>query len=549
MGFIFNQGFIFTGNTGGSGGGSSQYLAVPGPFEAITIGNSYEIYFFSASSLDFIMEDGGYTSTVTSYSVGGAGFDEHAADASCTAAIAADAWTHTFLQDESMGLCEATRAAHITACLTLVGRCYSANPDVIVMLQQTPAYAAAHTAYPGTFANPDVMFGQIEDGYEAAQAACRIAHPTGRFPIIKWGLMLWAMGGNYATTNPDYVELHDPDNTHPTPDSQFLKTCARFFQITGLDPTPYAADLAAYYTSDLGGSLTLDPEDLATFAYRVQRYNAYPPTFPIHPVDTDIADGEVTFTASVRASPVATAQWYRDGVAIPGATDPDSVTITGLDEDDFNSEVYLIATNSEGSHQSATAVINPVETLMPFKLAFRHQGAGGYDAGTGHTFIPTGGDSLVASLIGTQFPIYDTTGALTPYTFEVLASVGGGSNSTGVAGAWGTPSSLTSNFWFGTLAGGALTYRINDLPEIALDVWLAGARGSTDSRSTIVQITGTAVKSVTWEAGATLPVDQPKITDITPASGGILGFSQGIGAGNNQGFHYNTIIDVRVHTP
>lgn len=528
------------------------FLPLDTAISTLHIGNSrtYEEN-LPAILAQFLTEEGYTAPYCTSYAIGGATLVDHAADVDCATAIDDRVWTHAFLQGATYDMMPANRAANIAAAVTLAGLILTKAPDCEVILYQITALADGHADVDGDpYASPDAMAEENRLGYLEMQAELRAEFPGKLFPIVRHGECIQADGGLYPSTNPDYRDFYDVDLLHPTEDSQFENGAQDFVVVSkGRNPIPHAPAVATWMDVSQSNPIAGDATRMATHAYYFQRYGTYLPNFSTHPVAQAVTEGDTaTFTVVARGNPTPTLQWYADDVLIPGATSASYETpVTVLA--DSGTLYKCRSSNSRGTHDSAEVALTVGAAFSPFKLAFRHQGSGGYDAGTEHTFIPTGGDSLVASLIGTQFPIYDTTGALTPYTFEVLSSTGGGSNSTGTAGAWGTPSSLTSNFWFGTLAGGALTYRINNLPQIALDVWLAGARGGSDSRSTIVEITGTAVKSVTWEAGVSLPVDQPKITDITPDGSGVLALSQGIGAGNNQNFHYNTIIDVRVHTP
>jgi len=123
----------------------------------------------------------------------------------------------------------------------------------------------------------------------------------------------------------------------------------------------------------------------ATYWYRVRAYNSSAvsgysniasyqpanivPAFTTQPVSQSALLGSnVTFTAAANGTPAPTLQWYKDGVAIAGATSG-GLTLSGVTT--ANAGIYtVVATNSAGSATSSGAAltvtgITPAITTQP----------------------------------------------------------------------------------------------------------------------------------------------------------------------------------------
>lgn len=88
------------------------------------------------------------------------------------------------------------------------------------------------------------------------------------------------------------------------------------------------------------------------------------PTFTEHPVSQSKQVGEsVTFAVSATGIPAPTYQWYKGGVSISGQTN-DTYTISSVSLSDSGT-FYAVATNSEGSDQSDSAVLVVTPTPQP----------------------------------------------------------------------------------------------------------------------------------------------------------------------------------------
>ena len=506
----------------------------------LTIGTSYDYYFSTTIRTDELLSLAGKNADCFFSGDGGLGFDEDIVRPLTLEAIAAAPWSHASLQDRPLGLTEATRATHIAAGVGLATRFFDASPDCRVLLQETPAYAVGHPWVNGTlFANTEVMWEQVSAGYAALQAELRATFPAKTFPIQRWGLAVWAMGGNYPESNPDFVDLHDPDNSHPNADSQCLHIFTRFVALTGLDPTPWAQAMIDGQAEALPSIArlepTLDPEYLATFAYNLQRFGHYPPTFPRHPVAIETLGGEASFAVDVRASPVANLQWYRDGVELPGQTNA-VLQLSGLDESDDGAKFYCIATNSCGSRKSAEAVLTSAGRLVPpFSIDLAHNLPSAWHP-NGYSLIADQAGGVLTSYVGVPFPIYSRAGVATGYTFTLVSSTGGGTNSSGATGqVLGTPDGVGASFWY-SATGGSLVYKISGLPETPITFKIYGARtASGANRQTDITLAGATSEVLSYDAGNT-PDTMPEIT-ITPDANGEVIFTQTSGAGNNSGFN------------
>jgi hypothetical protein len=94
----------------------------------------------------------------------------------------------------------------------------------------------------------------------------------------------------------------------------------------------------------------------------------FPPNFLLHPLSRTVTSGSsVTFSTAVDGNPTPTLQWFKNGVAIPFATNV-SLTLNNVTTD--NAGTYkLVATNSEGVGESSEAVLTvntlPTVTLQP----------------------------------------------------------------------------------------------------------------------------------------------------------------------------------------
>jgi hypothetical protein len=433
------------------------------------------------------------------------------------------------LQDESKGLTVAngTQAAHIVDGVALAQWFYDANEECQILVQQTAAYAVGHADVDGSpFADPDDMFEQIQDGYLLFQAALETAYPGKTFPILKHGLAVWAYGGNYASSNPDYVDLHNADKTHLNDDSRLLKACIRFTAITNRNASAWAAAVATSLSLTLGET----PAALANFAYRIQKFGVYPPTFPLHPANVSVAEGEdAVFTVEVRGSGTVTRQWYEGGLPVPGET---GATYTKADVQtwDDGTEVYCIATNSEGSHQSATATLTVNPAFTSFALDLAMDGSG---AETGYTKISSPTDNQTGVVAGvTTWPI-----AGTDYLVRYISGPFGANNN-GITGVLGTPGSVSGTHLVGTTGGGPFVFDIEGLPQTPIRCKSLGCRANDGASLATIDLTVAGVTSelLTWD-GRLTPGSIPFV-DVTPDSNGKLRLTFASKANNTAGFTY-----------
>lgn len=84
------------------------------------------------------------------------------------------------------------------------------------------------------------------------------------------------------------------------------------------------------------------------------------------PTNQTVDQGDdATFTVSVISSLPVTYQWYRDGVAIPGATSI-SYTLTNVQPGDDGALFSVIATNAAGTTSSVQATLTVVTTITGF---------------------------------------------------------------------------------------------------------------------------------------------------------------------------------------
>lgn len=279
-GFIVQQGFIVREDEGG-GGNNGGYLL---PANVLMVGNSYTKDFGGVPSLETIIEaiaaqDGFGDLTVTTRAVDGYDFEDHQNDATTTTAINSQQWTHVVLQGLS------TEAAYVpsrTSFLTngelLAAKVINNRANTRILLFETPAYAAGHSAYPATFADPDTMMAGTVEGYLLLRTEILDNTSANYAEIVKCGTLIQLAGGNKESSDPLYRELHQADDSHENNDRQILEACQFYTKITGRNATPFieAALTSISLVSTLGG------EDLATWAFNYEKTGASPPV-PVIP--------------------------------------------------------------------------------------------------------------------------------------------------------------------------------------------------------------------------------------------------------------------------
>ena len=90
---------------------------------------------------------------------------------------------------------------------------------------------------------------------------------------------------------------------------------------------------------------------------KINCFTLAPPNFTQQPANQTVIEGDTaTFTVGVEGAPPLTIQWYRDGVAVPGATGT-SLNIPGTVANS-GTQVYVIAHNIFGDSQSSTATLS-----------------------------------------------------------------------------------------------------------------------------------------------------------------------------------------------
>ncbi|MGI8605388.1 MAG: lamin tail domain-containing protein [Verrucomicrobiales bacterium] len=132
----------------------------------------------------------------------------------------------------------------------------------------------------------------------------------------------------------------------------------------------YAQNYIDFQSSQIGGIDNLV----------IARINATPapPTFFAQPQSQTVWRGDAfTLTAGAFGFPAFTYQWYRDGVAIPGAT---GATYTLTDATGAGGVYTVVATNSSGSTTSAAATVNVV---APTRAQLTWEAAGASSRRTG----------------------------------------------------------------------------------------------------------------------------------------------------------------------
>lgn len=519
-------------------GGSAGYLPLDTAISTLHIGNSrtYEEN-LPAILAQFLTEEGYTSPYCTSYAIGGATLVDHAADVDCATAIDDRVWTHAFLQGATYDMMPANRAANIAAAVTLAGLILTKAPDCEVILYQITALADGHADVDGApYASPDAMAEENRLGYLEMQAELRAEFPGKRFPIVRHGECIQADGGLYPSTNPDYRDFYDVDLLHPTEDSQFENGAQESVVVTnGRNPIPHAAAVATWMDVSQSNPIAGDATRMATHAYHFQRYGTYLPNFSTHPTNASAVDGAASFTVVARGG--GTLQWFRDAVAISGATSA-TLNLTGLDEDDNGAEFFCRATNSRGSHDSATATLTVV-TFVELNIDFDHIRSGAND---GWSRVSSS-DANLTTIAGVRQDLWDINGSLAPQGLTVVApATGAGTNNNGVGGGLGTAGDITQTHWICNT--NAFEFDIDTLPAVALLHEATGYRENGVSiRTTKLTGTGTDTANVTWDAGDT-PVAWSQIT-VTPLAG-VIRYRVELGAGNNVNFGYIGAMKIRI---
>lgn len=460
----------------------------------------------------------------------GASFSSNYGTPACLTKIASEAWTHAVMQDLSNGPTGGGLAAHIQYGNLLAEEFWETNPGCRIILRETPAYQAGHSSYPGTFDDPDDMIAQVSAGYEACRDNINTLHPD-KYPaaIVKCGTLIWALGGNLPLDHPSFRHFHDEindDHTHVNPERAWLEAAMIYVHLTGRNPSAYMATaVAAVVALDADFNLTHETApQIGTWAYRYVRAGAYPCLFVQHPADTTVEPGaDAVFTVDVRTTGAVSYQWYRDGAILTEETSP-TLSLSAVVEGDDGAEFKVVATNSEGSVESATAILTvaAIPAMVPVYINFaRIATATPAPASDGWYWNDWNedGDTTLPN-VGVAKSLVDRTNAASGLTIEVTANVGGFGFELASSGILGLPATVTSTMWCTQNGGsGTFTVRVNNLtPGTTYRFHVGGFRGSGSTRTTRITATGATTAFVDYDAGINL-TSLPYIDMVADGSG------------------------------
>jgi len=185
--------------------------------------------------------------------------------------------------------------------------------------------------------------------------------------------------------------------------------------------SPQAGDAGTYavVATASGGSATSSGATLTV------NTNPSMPAFTAQPTSQSVASGgTVTFSAAASGNPEPTYQWYQNGIALSGATDP-NLLISAAGNANAGT-YYCVATNASGSAQSNLVALTVANTSVPVIAAASF---GNSIALSSRGSVPAGGTFL------SNFTISGTTAATV-----LVRAVGPGLASTfGTGGAVPNP--------------------------------------------------------------------------------------------------------------
>lgn len=216
-------------------------FSIHAQYKVLFIGNSYT---FGRNHNETVEESlpeifqalataaGQVTPTVSMRAVSGQDFEYHYKNSQTQ--IAAEAWTHVILQNQST---QATHIGDISAHMEYGERLYQSiltnNPDTQVLLYLTWARQASHSIITGnstssTFATTDEMLQELVSNYHALAEAINLNFPQATpVQVNPVGIAFQSAGGNLAASDPDYLDLFS-DGSHANDLGYYLSACVHY---------------------------------------------------------------------------------------------------------------------------------------------------------------------------------------------------------------------------------------------------------------------------------------------------------------------------------
>lgn len=521
----------------------SRVLPLTEKIFCLTMGNSYNDYFFTSSAVAEGLRLLGYTEPyVTGYCPGGQTLPLHVADAGNQTAVNDKVWNVGIIQPQSKELTatNGTTEDGVEAGLLLVQRFLNKAPNLrLIILELVTPYVPPHADVDGApFANSAAMHVEQIAGLETLRKACVAAFPRVRFVVNQWGPMVVAGGGILLAGNPDKKMWHNADGTHPVPDSQLMHATGRIWIMTGRSIYPHRAAMATYYHEELEyagipGTIAGDAGELITHALNVQRFGQYAPLFSTHPTAQAVTEGQdATFTVVPIGIPAPSLQWYFDNAIVPGETGT-SYTRVATVLTDTGKLVKCLATNNRGAHYSAEVALTVNAAFVTHKIDADHIRV---DEMSGEWYRVSSTDANLSSIAGVRKALKDITGTVSGVGMTVRApATGGGSNNNGIAGALGTPGDVSQTHWI--CQSTPVNLDLDGLPDIPLKGRFSGYRINDASiRTTKITCSSSAGSANATYDAADEPIAYTEVT-FTPVDG-LATITFELGEGNTAGFGY-----------
>lgn len=538
MSLIVQQGFIVREGEGGGGGTGPEFLL---PADALFLGNSQTrgdpSFVPIISVVDGLSDlDGFGDIVVDNYTTGGATLKILYEDAACIAKITSKMFTHYVLQGQSLEANPdgAGYSNFIGYGKLLAAAIYEHNPNARIFLYVTLPYNQDNSVggnpnvYPSVFANPKEMRDKNRSGYLDLRNQIRSANPD-RYPaeIVDICSEFYGLG---STPSPAYRSLQVTDGLHMNDDGRVVIGCSFYVKLCGRDPTPYVASMA----TAIGQTLVLDPEDIGTWAYNYIINSELPPFFELQPTGGTVTAGQnVILTVNAVGTPTPTLQWYKDGVAIPGATSS-SYSIPSMAAGD-EADYFCRAINSEGTADSNTASL--VIGVVGPELKLDFSGAS-VTTDTGWTTVLA--TDATKALVNASGGVSGCNWVRTTLNQTNVASQG---STDGSAYNPPVPTNAVNDYWFGSDTDPFIEGYIENLPVGAVyNVRYIACRSgipNTENRHSKITVTGVGSVNGQLNAAGNLTNTLTVGTVTVPANGRLtFRFEKGASNDNASGFYY-----------
>ena len=293
--------------------------------------------------------------------VGGQSYRFHENDATSREAIESKPWTHVIIQNYST---EPTHIGnpenHINSGTLLYKRIIENNPSTNVILYQTWSRAAKNPMINGTstdttFSTTAEMQSEIRAGYLNLRDSLNAAHP-GNPPVViaPVGDAWQNAGGFLAESHTDFADLHAGDDYHGNDNGYFLSAAVYYAKIYGKSPVGLHTHSAV---TSLNLNLTENATSLEQIAWDTVSGKAAM-QYSMHPSPLTVSAGApAVFTTSARGSRPFAVQWFRNGNAIPNATEL-TLTLPSAGEKMDGSIFTVTVSNAVSSLTSSPATLS-----------------------------------------------------------------------------------------------------------------------------------------------------------------------------------------------